>query len=532
MQAIHTKQTETARVNSAAARATPRFAPPDLAAVAGWPAVIAVAVAGLTVGFFAWYALISRAPHGPIFLEATFLAALALGIGGALGAWHFYANYFSRRTDIPYATALRYDAITWVPLVLMWAAFVSPIAASATGRAIALAIGLFVLAKISIAAYFNHTVRDVSLTFLTTRISIIVIAELAAIVVGQRPGAHYAASANPMLAVWGRWDAEHYIGIAEQGYHGTEMAFFPLYPLLIRIVGSVTGNHLIAGLLISNIASFFGLLFFYKLVEHQFNRHVAHRATFYISIFPTAVFFSAVYSESLFFALTVASFYYIRERKWLTAGAIGFFASLTRVEGVLLAVPFLIEWLTAVFGGGRSLGTALKEAAKWPVDTIVRPLAGLALVPAGLATYMAYLWVLRGDPLYFSHVQAHWNRHLAPPWVAFTHSFTLIAHAHSPITIANELLEVTFTLLMLGVLIAGWRRLRPSYLAYMALSIFIPMSTSSLMSMPRFALVLFPMFVMFALWGNRPAVNNAIVAFSLPFLGLFTVLFADWYWVA
>jgi hypothetical protein len=52
------------------------------------------------------------------------------------------------------------------------------------------------------------------------------------------------------------------------------------------------------------------------------------------------------------------------------------------------------------------------------------------------------------------------------------------------------------------------------------------------MSMPRFALVLFPMFVMLALWGGRSWVNSAIVAFSLPLLGLFTVLFADWYWVA
>ena len=43
---------------------------------------------------------------------------------------------------------------------------------------------------------------------------------------------------------------------------------------------------------------------------------------------------------------------------------------------------------------------------------------------------------------------------------------------------------------------------------------------------------LFPMFAILALWGGRPRVNNAIVALSLPLLGLFTVLFADWYWVA
>jgi len=85
---------------------------------------------------------------------------------------------------------------------------------------------------------------------------------------------------------------------------------------------------------------------------------------------------------------------------------------------------------------------------------------------------------------------------------------------------------------MLAVLFAGLRRLRLSYIVYMALSILVPLSTSSLLSMPRFALVLFPMFALLALWGARPAINNVYVAFSLPLLGLFTVLFADWYWVA
>ena len=98
------------------------------------------------------------------------------------------------------------------------------------------------------------------------------------------------------------------------------MAFFPLYPLLIRFVGALAGNHFIAGLLISNACFFFGLLFLYKLLEHEYDRSVARRAIFYVSIFPTAVFFSAVYTESLFFMLTVASFYYMRERRWWLAG--------------------------------------------------------------------------------------------------------------------------------------------------------------------------------------------------------------------
>jgi hypothetical protein len=281
-------------------------------------------------------------------------------------------------------------------------------------------------------------------------------------------------------------------------------------------VGALAGNHLIAGLLISNASFFLGLLYLYKLLEHEYDRAVARRAIFYVSIFPTSVYFTAVYTESLFFTLTVASFYYMREHKWWIAGVVGFFAALTRVEGVLLLVPFLMEW-SAVRGSS-------KKSDRFG-------LCAGALIPLGLAIYMAYLWILRADPLYFSHVQIHWNRHLAPPWVSLINAFDKLAHG-SGVQVAHESLEVAFTFLMIAVLLAGWHSLRPSYIAYMALSILVPMSTSNLLSMPRFALVLFPMFAILARWGERPWVNNVILAFSLPLLGLFTVLFADWYWVA
>ncbi len=492
---------------------------------AGWPAVVTVACAGLTAGFFTWYAYLTRGPHRPMVLEAGLLLALIAGPLLALALWDAYARYFARRTDITYAAALIWDVPSWAALVLLWLIFAAPSGLSTQGRAVALGLALFSVLKLLVAARFSATVRDVLVTFVVTRVPIIIIAELAAVIVGQRAGVHFAASENPLLAVWGRWDAEHYIGIATSGYSGTEPAFFPLYPMLIWLGGKLTGNHLLAGLFVSNAASFFALLYLYKLVEHEFNRQVAHRAIFYVSIFPTAIFFSAVYTESLFLCLSVGSFYYIRERRWLLAGVLGFLAALTRVEGVLLAIPFLIEWVVALY-------EARGDWYKWPVDTVLKPLAGIIMMPLGLASYMAYLWVLRGDPLYFSHVQAHWDRYLAPPWVSFEHALRIIMGNYAPQTIANQLLEVTFTLLMLATLAIGFRRLRASYIAYMAVSILVPLSTSSLMSMPRFALVLFPMFALFGLWGAKPTVNNIIVAFSLPLLGLFTVLFADWYWVA
>ncbi len=483
---------------------------------AGIARAIAVALAGCTLGFVVWYGLL--VPHlNPILANITLLLSVVVGPLTSLALWRAYAIYFARRSGVTFARALEYDAYTWLPFLGVWLTFLFTPAIAREARLVALAVALFCTLKVIIAARFNQTVREVLFDFLATRAAILIIAELAAVIIGQRAGQHVQESSDALLAVWGRWDAVHYLDIATQGYAGTDMAFFPLFPALVAIVGGVLGNHLIAGLLISNGCFFFGLLYFYKLIEHEFDRSVARRAIFYVSIFPSAIFFSAVYTESLFFMLTVASFYYMRERKWLLAGLIGGLAAASRVEGVLLVVPYALEW----FAAHKKLdGAAIRSAL------------ASAFIPAGLAIYMAYLWVLNGDPLYFSHVQSHWNRHLAPPWVSFINAFSKIAHAVSSQTVANQLLEITFTVLMIAVLLFGWKRLRPSYIAYMGLSILVPMSTSSLMSMPRFALVLFPMFAILSLWGKRPWVNNLIVALFLPMLGLFTVLFADWYWVA
>ncbi|MDQ2864732.1 MAG: hypothetical protein M3R51_00755 [Candidatus Eremiobacteraeota bacterium] len=486
----------------------------DILAGGAAPLVIVV-LAGVTLGFFGWYGLLLG--RHTVVSELGLPISLLLGPALAVAGWYSYSQYIARRSEVRFADSLRYDAITWAPFVLLWLSFTLAPRWGAGARLFVICAAIFCLAKVIIAARFNQTVREVLLDFVATRVAIIVIAELAAVIIGQRPGTHIQESSHALLNVWGRWDAVHYLDIATQGYQGLNMAFFPLFPLLIRILGDLMGDHLIAGLAISNASFFFGLLFLYKLLQHEYDRSVARRAIFYVSIFPSAVFFSAMYTESLFFMLTVASFYYMRSHRWWMAGAIGFFAAMTRVEGVLLVVPFFIEWQL------QYKGRYVRELSS---------LAASALIPLGLLCYMAYLWVLRADPLYFSHVQIHWDRHFAPPWVSLMGAFGKIAHATQSLTVANQSLEVAFTLLMIGVLLAGWRSLRPSYIAYMALSILVPMSTSSLMSMPRFALVLFPMFAILARWGERPWVNNLILAFSLPLLGLFTVLFADWYWVA
>ncbi len=87
---------------------------------AGWPAVITVACAGITAGFFTWYGYLTHGPHGALMLEATLVAALVLGPLLALILWDGYARYFAHRTDIAYAVALRWDVPSWAALVLLW----------------------------------------------------------------------------------------------------------------------------------------------------------------------------------------------------------------------------------------------------------------------------------------------------------------------------------------------------------------------------------------------------------------------------
>ena len=474
---------------------------------------------GASFGFFLWYVLASHAK-----LVSSDLALFALVVGGALTSlafWLAYCNVVSAWAHIDYEAMLQTDTLAYLPFLALWL-YVLQLPGSVGSAAFTLAavVFAFIAIKVALLAYFVQSARSVTVVFLATRLPLIAISSFAAIVVGQRAGHHWSPAHGIMLDVWSRWDAQHYLDIATIGYHGKDIAFFPLYPFLMKVLGNLIGDHLVAGLIISNLAFFVALAYLYALTKKEFgDDSTAFHAIFYTAIFPTAIFFSAVYTESLFLALTVASVYYARRGNYVTSGIVGGFAALTRPEGVLVALPLAYE----IWRGWRE---GQRTAA-------FRGLIGLALVPTGLFVYMSYLYALVGDPMAFDKVQANWNRHLAPPWVSITNTFHQIAiHPLASPTTVNHLIELMFTFAFLVLMVISFRVLRPSYSIYFAASLLVPMSTASLMSMPRFELVVFPAFMLLALWGRRPVVNSAIVSLFLPLLGLFTVLFADWYWLA
>ena len=205
-----------------------------------------------------------------------------------------------------------------------------------------------------------------------------------------------------MLAPLARWDSVWYLTIADSGYGGStpRAAFFPLYPLLVRGVGTVLGGShaalLIAAFLVSLAAFIAALALLYRLTELELGPRLARPALLLLAVFPAAVYFGAPYSESLFLLLAVGAFYAARTGKWAWAGTCAGLASATRSAGLLLLLPLVLIWWDA-----RPRRAA---DAAW-----------LLLAPLGIVAYAAWLGLVEGDALRFLDVQEAWSRHLAVP---------------------------------------------------------------------------------------------------------------------
>src|SRR3954464_10259860 len=173
---------------------------------------------------------------------------------------------------------------------------------------------------------------------------------------------------NALVAPLARWDSVWYLAIAHDGYPADDprrAAFFPLYPLLVRAANTVVGSPIVAGALVSVACFAVALVLLRRLTEIELGAPAARATVWAIALFPGAVFFSAVYSDALYLALSVGSLSAARTGRWGRAGAAGALGAAARSAGVLLVVPLAVMWLA-----GR--------------DRRVRDGAWIALVPAGL----------------------------------------------------------------------------------------------------------------------------------------------------
>lgn len=194
------------------------------------------------------------------------------------------------------------------------------------------------------------------------------------------------------LSKLANFDGIHYLLISEKGYSQYEQAFFPLYPLLIKIFTFFTHNSLLSGLIISNLFFFFGLIFFIKYLKLFSTSFNYFQLILTILLFPTSFYFGAVYTEGLFFFFFAGTLYFLKKEKYFLAGIFGFFASLTRLIGVFLIIFFIFDIFKKLKNSNQPLITNHQSLF------LFFPLFGLIL-------YSFYLYKTTADPLMFFHSQ-------------------------------------------------------------------------------------------------------------------------------
>jgi Mannosyltransferase (PIG-V) len=401
-----------------------------------------------------------------------------------------------------------------------------------------------------------------------------------------------------------RWDAAWYLVIAHYGYRpelgsftSSRDAFFPLYPLGVSALTHVGVQPVLAGVLVSLLAFAAALYGIHRLTTLELGSSlcrgsgdVARLTVLVTALAPMAFFFSAVYSESLYLALSVGVFLCARRGRWMWVGVLGALAAATRSAGIVLLAPALLLYLYGpredgapafapggdepwhageprrngrrLAGGRRAVPLdwrtmrARARACVRPRYRLRRDFLWLALMPAGLGAYMAYLWLAGGDALAPFHAQDVWQRHFAGPYLgvwdgikaAFDGARQLLSgqrgHVYFPIaggspfiTAGHNLMLLAFLVVGLALLVAVLRMLPLAYgvyiIAALALPLSYPVAPQPLMSLPRFLVVLFPLSMVIGAWlAARPRARAPVLIVSAAMMMFFVAEFATWHWVA
>jgi hypothetical protein len=365
-----------------------------------------------------------------------------------------------------------------------------------------------------------------------------------------------------------RWDSAWYLVIARYGYRpdlgsftAPRSAFFPLYPLGMRAVDWTGIAPLLAGVLISLVALAFALYCLHRLTTLELRARglgavapeAARMTVLLTALAPMAFYFSAVYTESLYLALSVGVFLCARRGRWAAAGVLGGLAAATRSTGLLLALPALMLYAY----GPREDRVADQPARRLlPRYRLRRDVLWLALVPVGIGAYCAYLGLAGGDPLAPFRAQDIWGRHFAGPYGAVwdgakaafegarqllsfqrAHVYFMAAGGSPFVNAGHNLMLFAFLLAAIPALVGVLRLLPPAYGVYvivaLALPLSYPVSAQPLMSLPRFLVVLFPLTIWLAkILGSRPRAQLPALVVSGVLMMFFAAQFATWHWVA
>lgn len=338
-----------------------------------------------------------------------------------------------------------------------------------------------------------------------------------------------------VLDIWNRWDGPHYLDVAVHGYIQHDpgitptysktgdldlfIVFYPLYPWLVGALNWIVHEPVVSAFLVTGVASLVVAPLLFRLVRLDEGDGVATRAAWLLLVFPTAYFLHIGYTEALFLALALGSFLAARTGRWWLAGALGGLAALTRVNGLVL-IPALVA----------------EAATQWfdrPPDERRLRMEWLAigLVPVGFAVYLGVNLAVYHDAFAFLRVQnEHWFKSLAPPWEGIALALRWFESTDPDLRLMYGGMELAFVGLGLVATLHALVRFRASWFAWMAGNWILFVSTAFIVSVPRYSLTLFPVFVSMALATRRTGALVIVSVVSIAGLAYFAARFASDSW--
>jgi hypothetical protein len=365
------------------------------------------------------------------------------------------------------------------------------------------------------AAWQLPDVRAAATTLISTRVTILFVGYMAVVTFGyfnERPP--FRVDENEVVNLQVRWDTGWYLGIALGEYAYSEelaaggqqnIVFFPALPVSMRIggrlLGGTTGAFLLAGTLIVLVCFGAALIYLYRFARDTIGDDArAQYAVWLLATYPFAVFFSSIYTESIYLLGAVGAFYHFRRHELFRAGLYGLLVGLTRPNGCFLSIPLalltLMPWIPAWLAGGPRTDVPRRD-----FRYLAGQLAAAAMPGIGVLLYSAFVWQLTGNPLAWAEGHIAWGRSYQGLSILITERYEYISQlglytytAELPIDLLQGLGVVFVLFTLWGV----FRRLGLAYAVFILVNILPPLAAGGLLSAGRFSAVLFPAFVSFA----------------------------------
>ncbi|HET6479057.1 MAG TPA: hypothetical protein VFG35_03305 [Actinoplanes sp.] len=244
------------------------------------------------------------------------------------------------------------------------------------------------------------------------------------------------------------WDAGWFYRVAVDGYphgytydsahvlQGNELAFFPVYPMLIRLVAALGIEAHTASILVSWLASIGAAVALHLLGTSLYGKRTGWALVAICCTAPVSIVFSMAYSEGTFLAFVAGMLVAAHRRVWWAAGPLGLLAALTRPTGAAAAVALAVAALLAV---RESRGNESWEK-RW------EPLGAAALALAGAPLFLAWVGWRVGDP-------AAWFRIQAAGWgTAFDYGASTLSFLNTTLTTGEGWVPISVAFILLAAL--------------------------------------------------------------------------------